>query len=66
MMNNNADTQTWCEWQQAVVKLIREDFSGVLTEVKEEDVDWDAWRPLYEQGLSPRDAVADAFLLLPA
>ncbi|HEY0939178.1 MAG TPA: hypothetical protein VGE08_03680 [Steroidobacter sp.] len=66
MMNNNADTQTWFEWQQAVVKLIREDFSEVLTEVKEEDVDWDAWRPLYEQGLSPRDAVADAFLLLPA
>lgn len=65
-MNNNVDTQTWCEWQQAVVKLIREDFSEVLTQVGEEDVDWDAWRPLYEQGLSPRDAVADAFLLLPA
>lgn len=65
-MNNNADTQTWHEWQQAVVKLIREDLSEVLTEVGEEDVDWDAWRPLYVQGLSPRDAVADAFLLLPA
>jgi hypothetical protein len=65
-MNNNVDTQTWSEWQQAVVKLIREDFSEVLTEVGEEDVDWDAWRPLYVQGLSPREAVADAFLLLPA
>jgi hypothetical protein len=65
-MNKNADTQTWYEWQQAVVKLIREDFSEVLTEVGEEDVDWDAWRPLYTQGLSPREAVADAFLLLPA
>ncbi len=36
------------------MKLIREDFSEVLTEVGEEDVDWDAWRPLYEQRLSPR------------
>lgn len=66
MVNKNADTKTWCEWQQAVVQLIGQDFSDVLTEVGEEDVDWDAWRPLYEQGLSPRAAVADAFLLLPA
>jgi hypothetical protein len=65
-MKNNSETQTWSEWQQAVVKLIREDFSEVLTQVGEEDVDWDAWRPLYEQGLTPREAVADAFLLLPA
>jgi len=66
-MNNKAvDTQTWLEWQQAVVQLISKDFSDVLTEVGEEDVDWDAWRPLYDQGLSPRDAVADAFLLLPS
>jgi hypothetical protein len=66
MMNNNADVQIWSEWQHSVVKLIRQDFSEVLTQVEEEDVDWDAWRPLYEQGLSPREAVADAFLLLPA
>lgn len=66
MMNQHVDTQTWCKWQQAVVTLIREDFSEVLTQVEEDDVDWDAWRPLYEQGLSPRAAVADAFVLLPA
>ncbi|MBL8272124.1 hypothetical protein [Steroidobacter sp.] len=65
-MNNNADTTTWYEWQGAVVNLIRTDLSEVLTEVGEQDVDWDAWRPLYEQGLSPREAVADAFLLLPS
>lgn len=60
---NIIDTQSWHEWQHAVVKLIRRDFSEVLTEVGEDDVDWDAWRPLYEQGLTPREAVADAFLL---
>jgi hypothetical protein len=58
-----ANTQSWHEWQHAVVHLIRRDFSEVLTEVGEQDVDWDAWRPLYEQGLSPAEAVADAFLL---
>jgi hypothetical protein len=60
-----AMSDSWPEWQQAVVALIRRDLSDVLNEVREEDVDWDAWRPLYDQGLSPRAAVADAFLLLP-
>jgi hypothetical protein len=60
------NTPSWQEWQQAVVSQIRRDFRQVLTEdVGAEDFDWDAWRPLYEQGLSPAQAVADA-LLLPA
>lgn len=63
---NNPNAQSWYEWQQAVVQLISHDFSDVLLQVSEADVDWEAWRPLYEQGLSPRAAVADAFLLLPA
>ena len=62
----DAEMHSWFEWQRAVVAMIRRDFSEVLTEVGEDDVDWDAWRPLYEQGLSPRAAVADAFLQLPA
>lgn len=57
------DTPSWQEWQHAVVSLIRRDFSEVLTEVGTEDFDWEAWRPLYEQRLSPAEAVADAFLL---
>lgn len=56
-------TLSWTEWQQTVLALIRRDFSEVLQEVGEQDVDWDAWRPLYDQGLSPRQAVAEAFLL---
>lgn len=60
---SSTQTLTWTEWQQTVLHLIRRDFSEVLKEVGEQDVDWDAWRPLYEQGLSPRKAVAEAFLL---
>jgi hypothetical protein len=56
-------TLSWTEWQKTVLQLIRRDFSEVLKDVSEQDVDWDAWRPLYEQGLSPRQAVAEAFLL---
>ena len=56
------DIQSWQEWQHAVVKLIRRDLGEVLMEIGEDDVDWEAWRPLYEQGLTPRQAVAEAFL----
>jgi hypothetical protein len=59
----STETLTWTEWQQTVLQLIRRDFSEVLQEVGEQDVDWDAWRPLYDQGLTPRRAVAEAFLL---
>lgn len=57
------DTYSWQEWQHAVVTLIRRDFSEVLMEIGADDVDWEAWRPLYEQGLTPGQAVAEAFLL---
>lgn len=59
----STQTLTWTEWQQTVLHLIRRDFSEVLQEVGEQDVDWDAWRPLYDRGLSPGQAVAEAFLL---
>ena len=59
----STETLTWTEWQQTVLHLIRRDFSEVLQEVGEQDVDWDAWRPLYDRGLSPGQAVAEAFLL---
>ena len=59
----STETLTWTEWQQTVLQLIRRDFSEVLQEVGEQDVDWDAWRPLYDQGLTPQRAVAEAFLL---
>jgi hypothetical protein len=52
----------WLEWQRAVVALIRQDFDNVLADVSSEDIDWDAWRPLYDAGCSPREAVDRAFL----
>lgn len=52
---------TWVHWRAGVVAELRRDLEGVL-EVDEEDVDWDAWRPLYEEGRSPRAAVDRAFV----
>lgn len=52
---------SWSEWQQEVLAAIRRDFSGVLERVDADDIDWDAWRSLYEQGRSAEAAVASAF-----
>lgn len=52
----------WTDWQQHVVALIRDQFHDVLDEVGADDIDWEAWRPLYEQGCSPEIAVDKAFL----
>jgi hypothetical protein len=54
--------ESWLQWRAGVVQVIRFDFSDVLEEVGDNDIDWDAWRPLYEEGRSPQAAVDRAFL----
>jgi len=47
----------WAQWQSAVVALLRADVSGVLSAIKFDEVDWDAWRSLYTEGRSPQSAI---------
>jgi hypothetical protein len=54
--------QAWQRWQRRVVTVIRNHLSEVLSDVRQEDIDWDAWRPFFEAGLSPHTAVEAAFL----
>lgn len=54
--------QSWVQWRAGVVAVIRFDFRDVLQDVKDADIDWDAWRPLYEEGRTPQAAVDRAFL----
>jgi len=54
--------ESWLQWRAGVVAVIRFDFSDVLEEVADNDIDWDAWRPLYDEGRSPQAAVDRAFL----
>jgi hypothetical protein len=53
--------QSWSRWQMDVLHIIRSDFVGVLEAVGWDDVDWSAWRPLFDQGYSAHDAVHSAF-----
>ena len=61
-MTNSPRDAAWCAWRQAVIAAIRIDYADVLDDVDEDDIDWEAWRPLYEDGLSPRAAVDHAFV----
>jgi hypothetical protein len=52
---------SWFQWRASVVAIIRFDFSGVLPDIDDRDIDWDAWRPLFDEGRSPQSAVDSAF-----
>jgi hypothetical protein len=52
---------SWCAWQEEILVVLSEDWGDVLGDVRLADVDWSAWLPLFEQGRSPRAAVARAF-----
>ena len=52
----------WSDWRGEVVAIIRSEFRGVLDHIQEDDIDWDAWRPLYDQGRSAKAAVDHAFV----
>lgn len=58
----NPAPDEWARWREEVVAAIRADFPEVLDQVGEDDVAWEAWRPLFDEGYSPRAAVDSAFL----
>jgi hypothetical protein len=51
----------WTRWQAEVLQMIHADLGGVLESVSWDDVDWNAWRPLFDQGYSACEAVRSAF-----
>ena len=60
--SNDGFFDPWAQWRQQVVAIIRAEYPEVLQDINQEDIDWDAWRPLFDQGLSAPRAVDDAFL----
>jgi hypothetical protein len=52
---------SWCAWQQEILAVLMQEWHEVLGDVRLSDIDWSAWRPFYEEGRSPRAAVARAF-----
>lgn len=56
---------TWMQWKYAIVELIRSDYRELLPQLQLDDIDWDAWLPLFEQGCSPAAAVSRALAPTP-
>lgn len=53
---------SWLQWQQQVLNKIRRDYADILQQLTLDDVDWGAWRSLYDQGRSATEAVDYAFV----
>jgi len=54
--------QTWIHWQMEVVEAIRELYHDLFSDIEIGDIDWSAWRQLYDEGRSPLAAVSHAFV----
>ncbi|HVW67769.1 MAG TPA: hypothetical protein VHB68_02290 [Steroidobacteraceae bacterium] len=50
-------TLTWTQWQEAVLSRLRIEYSELLESIGLEDVDWESWRPLYNDGRTPQAAI---------
>lgn len=50
-------TESWAQWQQDVLALLRADFQEALHQISLDDIDWPSWRLFFIEGRSPRAAV---------
>ena len=51
------DVLTWTQWQEAVLTRLRTEYSELLEPIGLEDVDWESWRPFYDDGRTPQAAI---------
>lgn len=59
------NTMTWMEWKEDILAVIRSHCGELLSNIDQDDVDWEAWKPLYEQGYTAHVAVGTAFSINP-
>jgi hypothetical protein len=52
----------WLDWQRGVVDEIRTEFREQFSSIDNQDIDWDAWLPLFLEGCTPQRAVDKAFV----
>lgn len=48
----------WSEWRASVIAVIRTEYHELFPSLQQDEIDWDAWKPLYEEGYTPQIAVA--------
>jgi hypothetical protein len=55
-----AMTLEWPRWQTDIVNVLRYEYCDLFPLIRNSDIDWEAWKPLYDQGCSPRLAIEQA------
>ncbi len=51
---------SWPQWQRAVLLALQTELQDIAHHLRLDDVDWASWQIFYEQGRTPRSAVARA------
>jgi hypothetical protein len=54
--------EEWLSWQAGVLAELQSELREHVGDIDDQDVDWDAWLPLFLEGCSPRAAVDKAFV----
>ena len=54
--------EEWLSWQSGVLAELQSELREYVGDIDDQDVDWDAWLPLFLEGCSPRAAVEKAFV----
>lgn len=55
--HTNLSRKSWVQWQQEVLQLLEQELGEALGQVRLSDVDWYAWRPLFDEGRNARAAI---------
>jgi len=60
MNHQQTSTLSWPHWRSEILCIIQREYGELFPELRQDDVDWDAWHPLYANGLSAESAVQQA------
>ena len=49
----------WKQWKDGVLYLMRTKYRMAFGDIKSSDMDWEAWKEMYDDGLTPDDAIQE-------
>ena len=49
----------WGKWKEEVLYLMRTKYRMAFGDIKPSDMDWEAWKEMYDDELAPDDAILE-------
>ncbi|HEX2584700.1 MAG TPA: hypothetical protein VHL14_06185 [Steroidobacteraceae bacterium] len=56
----------WALWRSEIIRVIQREYGDLFSQLRQDEVDWEAWLPLYADGLSAESAVHQALSPFPS